>query len=197
MIKPTKPTIFERILMFCASKDSVFNRDKWKEEKDKKYLDHKEAIYLYSPYYVHSKDMILLNIVYWEELTEHSSDFNKFKDNKNNDLLLGVASISHGTNIKFSKALSKLIKEDFIKGFNFSLKALKGFGGKNMPLMDVYDHESHRSRPSEIIAISLTDTGYEKGKLLLSKYNSMDQAHWFLPKMMYELKEFHDKMFSK
>ena len=188
------PTIYERVLIYAYSVDNDIGRDFISTDK---YSDVRESIIRYSSYYSHSVEMMIANIVLWEELIE--IDYSDYKNKDGTDLLPiydGFAYLKPGINISFYKALKKLCKEEMIYAFTNGYRAIKGLGGKKVPMLQLYNDADGNSKPSFIISISLTEKGFNTGKELCGNYQDITVRPWEMHRLIVKSKDIAEKAFG-
>jgi hypothetical protein len=179
--KIPKLSMEERVLLYLVQHDLDAGRD---GDVSDWFGDMREAIFMFSSYFLHSAELTFLNILYWEELREYGHP-DKWGEGgielpPNHE---GLASIPQGKRRSFSLALKKLIKGEFIHAFVPSMRAIKGLGGKKTPLLQLWA-EHNRDKLRDIVAISLTEKGFKRAKEVADKYSVMMpwQVHKFLVK---------------
>lgn len=188
------PSIYERILMYSYCVDNDIGRDFISNDK---YSDIRESIIRYSSYYSHSVALVLANIVLWEDLIE--IDYSEFKNNDSTDLLPiydGFAYLKPGINVSFYKALKKLCKEKMIYAFTGGYRAIKGLGGKKVPMLQLFNDTDGNGKPSSIISISLTEKGFNSGKELSGKYQDITVRPWEMHRLIVKSKEVAETVFG-
>jgi hypothetical protein len=157
--------------------------------------DLRQLLTMFSARFVYSTDLLLLNIVHWDEAREYGHP----RDAHNPGLTLppgivGVAAISEGVRQRFRLALRSLLKKGHIHGFVSSLRAIKGYGGKQVPFPELWSAEN-RNKLSEVIAISLTELGLDAARELATRYRVMQ--HWQVHRLMALDKAFAEIMTGK
>lgn len=177
----------ERILLFLYDQDILLGRD---IDVIDDYSDLKEFIYLASPSFIHSKDLIMLSIVQWYELREANYD----RMSPLPSIYEGLAYINQSVLIKFYKSLKRLLDNNYIIAFTNGLRALRGFGGKNSPLPQVWS-VNNRNKPKDIVAISLTEAGFKKGKEISVRCKS--EMPWQTHIKIATDKEFGEKIIER
>jgi hypothetical protein len=174
-----------RILLYLIYLDLEAGRD---GDVSDWFGDLKEGIFMFSSCFVHSAELTFFNILYWEELKEYGYP-DKWGDGgielpPNH---VGIASIPTGKRISFNIALKKLIEEKYVYAFVPSMRAVKGLGGKSVPLLQIWS-EQNRDILSDIVAISLTDRGFKKAKELFEQVSIM--MPWQVHKNIVKNREF-------
>ncbi len=178
---------------YCIDSDigREFVGDDW-------YSDLRESIILYSPYFGHSTEMTLANVVYWEEIDE--VDFSNYKDiygNPISGIYEGFGYVKQGIRSSFYKQLKKLNKEGFIHCFRRGYRAIKGIGGKRNPVLDLYDYRDSHQRPSDIVSFSLRKKGFLEGKRLSGMYQDVTLRPWEMHRLLVRSKEVAEKLLGK
>lgn len=93
---------------------------------------------MFSARFVYSTDLLLLNIVLWDETREYGQPTDAFDPGLNLPSgIVGVATIPHGTRLKFLFGIRSLLKSGYIHGFVSGLRAIKGYGGKRVPFPEL------------------------------------------------------------
>ena len=182
----------DRILMFMVQHDLAAGRDGAVSDW---YGDLKEAIFMFSSGFVYYSAEIYANCVYWDELREYGQP-DQFREEgiKLPPGHVGLASPIEGDRRAFYLTLRRLIREKTIWGFTSTFRAIRGLGGKSIPLLQVWD-EANRDAPKDIFAVSLTETGFKKSQDLNAKHKQM--APWNIHKAITESKKFAAELTKK
>jgi hypothetical protein len=124
--------------------------------------------------FLHSSDIIFLNILRWDELREYGQQSDKWGE----DMIqlppghVGLAAIPAQRKRSFFLVLKKLLQNGHINAFVASMRAINGFGGKAIPSLQLWS-KKNRNKLTDIVAISLTAKGFTRAKELIDKYSIM------------------------
>jgi hypothetical protein len=132
--------------------------------------DLRQAIFMYSPRFVQSPELILLSIIRWDE----AKPFGEKQSEHEPGLALppgtiGLARIPAGTRHLFRLSLRTLLRQKYINAFVSAVRAVRSLGGKIAPLPLLWDLRN-RVKLSEIVGISLTMSGLQASSELGKKY---------------------------
>jgi len=170
--------IKERVLLLLFEQDTEFGRT---EEVSGWHDKFRERLFMFSPRFMHSAELTLLSIVRWQE----AEPFGEPTSQRDSDLalapgIIGVANLGTRTRQRFRLALRGLLREGHIHVFVSRLRAVKGFGGKKIPVPEPWSTEN-RDKLSDIVGLSLSAKGFKAASKLAKKHRVMHawQVHRF------------------
>lgn len=146
-----------RILLYMVQQDIEAGRD---GNSDGWHGDLRETCFMFSSTFVHFTSALFANVVYWQEL-KRSRRHGKLPEG-----YIDTARPGTGIRLSFMLQLRRLIRKGDLSGFTSGFRALKGLGGMNVPLLQLWT-EKNRDRPKDIYAVSLTTNGFHQATHLL------------------------------
>jgi hypothetical protein len=167
----------DRVLLCLYECDKALGRT---DETNGWYNDLRQALFMFSPAFIHSAELTLLRIIYWDEAEEYGDPIDQYDSGlKLQPGHVGVARVPEGTRQKFRLVLRKLLRRQHIHGFVMALRALRGCGGTTTPIPQLWSPDN-RNKLSEIIGMSLTAEGFKAASSLASHARVMHhwQVHW-------------------
>jgi hypothetical protein len=163
----------ERVLLCLYERDVVLGRT---NEVSGWYNDLRQALFMFSPQLMHSAELTLLRIVDWDDGEEYGDPIDQYDPGLTLPSgYVGVARIPEGTRQRFRLALRRLLRQRHINAFVSVLRAMKGMGGKKIPVPQLWASEN-RDKLSDIVGLSLTVPGFEAAAELAAKHKVMH--HW-------------------
>lgn len=169
----------DRILLLIGQRDLDSGRDGVVSDW---FGDFREASFMFSISFLHSSEIVFLNILQWDELREYGQQPDKLGEGviQLPPEYIGLADIPVPRKRSFSLALKKLLQNGHINAFSASMAGIKGLGGKTIPALQLWSKQN-RDKPRDIVAISLTAKGFARAKELIHKHSIMMpwQVHQF------------------
>jgi len=158
----------ERILLYLYHRD----RDAGRTGKvGDWYSDLKEALFRFSSGFVHATEVVLWNVLFWEEVQEYGHA-DKRGEGKIEllPMIEAVAIIPAGKRQSFRLALRKLRSGELVYAFCSSVRGIKGMGGRSTLAPEIWSPEN-RDKLSDISAVSLTEKGFRVAHDLAAKHS--------------------------
>jgi hypothetical protein len=177
--KPASLDMKERILVLLHEQDTASGRT---DEVSGWHNDLRQAIFMFSPRFIHSAELTFLTLISWEEAKPYGSPIDQYDPGiALPPEIAGVATIPERTRQRFRLALRTLLRQSHIHAFVSGLRAVKCLGGKKVPVPELWSSEN-RNKLSEIVALSLTMQGFQAASELAAKHRTMHpwQIHRFL-----------------
>lgn len=175
----------DRVLLYLTHRDQAAGRvgkgQGW-------YSELKETLFEMSPSFMHAPELVLWNVLLWEELREygHPDEWGE-GGIELPPAVQGLGAIPGGIRQSFRLSLRTLWREELIYPFRSSMRAWRGIGGKNVPIPEIWSPKN-RDKLSDISAISLTEAGFRAGRELARKYTIL--FPWQLHQKMIDDRKF-------
>src|SRR5260221_12677786 len=160
--KPDNLSLEERVLLFAYLRDIAAGRTGTASDA---YEDLREAAFMFSSGFVHFADLAYYNISYWSEYEEYEVRAPAPEH-------IGYARSTVGSRTSFNMTIRRLVRDEQAWGFTDGVRAIRGLGQRTTPLLQIWS-EANRNKPKEILAYSLREAGFLRGRQLAQEHKQI------------------------